>query len=172
MALAVGGALESLYAEPGALDIIVQRRQASPMRQQSRASAESQTKQKRKMCSTTEYKLTLGNLMEPTEILPLTRVCVCWHQGFVRLAAETGAQIVPVISFGENDLFTAEPVKADTPFGKFQRCAVGAQHRVTPHSASSAFTRARVQCKGQARVLIVVHCFASYWAGLHRSQCD
>ncbi len=28
MALAVGGALESLYAEPGALDIIVQRRQA------------------------------------------------------------------------------------------------------------------------------------------------
>ena len=39
----------------------------------------------------------------------------------MRLAAETGAQIVPVISFGENDLFTAEPVKADTPFGKFQR---------------------------------------------------
>ena len=45
----------------------------------------------------------------------------CHCQGFVRLAAETGAQIVPVISFGENDLFTAEPVKADTPFGKFQR---------------------------------------------------
>ena len=42
-------------------------------------------------------------------------------QGFVRLAAETGAHIVPVISFGENDLFTAEPVKPDTPFGKFQR---------------------------------------------------
>jgi len=31
MALAVGGALESLYAEPGALDIIVQRRQARPL---------------------------------------------------------------------------------------------------------------------------------------------
>jgi hypothetical protein len=33
MALAVGGALESLYVEPGTMDIIVQRRQAGPHRE-------------------------------------------------------------------------------------------------------------------------------------------
>ena len=69
IALAVGGALESLHVTPGTIDIIVKRR-----------------------------------------------------QGFVRLAAETGASIVPVISFGENDLFTAEIVPPESAFGKFQKC--------------------------------------------------
>lgn len=68
IALAVGGALESLHVTPGTIDIIVKRR-----------------------------------------------------QGFVRLAAETGASIVPVISFGENDLFTAKIVPPESAFGKFQK---------------------------------------------------
>ncbi len=97
--------------------------------------------------------------MQSTGFLLLTCVCIRRHQGFVRLAAETGAQIVPVISFGENDLFTAEPVKADTPFGKFQRYAARAQHRPTPHTASCASTGARVRHTGQARVLATVSQF-------------
>ena len=43
-------------------------------------------------------------------------------QGFVRLAVETGATLVPVICFGENDLFDAEVVGADTFMGRFQKC--------------------------------------------------
>lgn len=35
-------------------------------------------------------------------------------------AASSGASLVPVISFGENDLFDATVVGADTAFGKFQ----------------------------------------------------
>ena len=70
IALAVGGALESLHVVPGSMDIIAKRR-----------------------------------------------------QGFVRLACETGASIVPVISFGENDLFTSEVVPPESAFGKFQKCA-------------------------------------------------
>ncbi len=31
-----------------------------------------------------------------------------------------GASLVPVISFGENELFDAKVVGPDTPFGRFQ----------------------------------------------------
>jgi len=91
------------------------------------------------------------------------------HQGFVRLAAETGAQIVPVISFGENDLFTAEPVKADTPFGKFQRCVRAAQADACTLQASHN-TGARVEQCGQARVLVIISWNGSYWAVPHKAM--
>jgi hypothetical protein len=34
--------------------------------------------------------------------------------------AWAGASLVPVISFGENELFDAKVVGPDTPFGRFQ----------------------------------------------------
>mmetsp|Transcript_15470 Transcript_15470/g.46692 ORF Transcript_15470/g.46692 Transcript_15470/m.46692 type:complete len:324 (-) Transcript_15470:1904-2875(-) len=68
IAMAVGGARESLFVEPGTMNIILDRR-----------------------------------------------------MGFVRLAVETGASLVPVICFGENDLFDAEVVGADTFMGRFQK---------------------------------------------------
>lgn len=41
-------------------------------------------------------------------------------QGFARLALESGASLVPVLSFGENDLFDATVVGGDTAMGRFQ----------------------------------------------------
>ena len=46
--------------------------------------------------------------------------CACASQGFVRLALETGASLVPVLCFGENDLFDAQVVGAHTLMGRFQ----------------------------------------------------
>jgi 1-acyl-sn-glycerol-3-phosphate acyltransferase len=67
IAMAIGGARECLFVEPGLLNIILDRR-----------------------------------------------------MGFIRVAMETGASLVPVISFGENELFDAKVVGPDTPFGRFQ----------------------------------------------------
>lgn len=65
----------------------------------------------------------MGGALESLHVTPGTiDIIVKRRQGFVRLAAETGASIVPVISFGENDLFTAEIVPPESAFGKFQKC--------------------------------------------------
>lgn len=68
----------------------------------------------------------MGGALESLHVVPGTMdIIVKRRQGFVRLACETGASIVPVISFGENDLFTSEVVPPESAFGKFQKCAPG-----------------------------------------------
>ena len=44
-------------------------------------------------------------------------------QGFVRVAVQTGASLVPVLSFGENDLFTTYRPDKASRLAKVQRCA-------------------------------------------------
>lgn len=44
-----------------------------------------------------------------------------WLQGFVRIAVQTGSPLVPVLSFGENNIFRVSKPDADTWLAKTQR---------------------------------------------------
>ena len=73
--------------------------------------------------------MAVGGALESLHVVPGTLdIIVKRRQGFVTLAAETGAAIVPVISFGENELFDAEIVPPESPFGKFQKCVAACNH--------------------------------------------
>jgi 1-acyl-sn-glycerol-3-phosphate acyltransferase len=53
--------------------------------------------------------LVVGGTAESLYVRPHTMDLVLKRRkGFVRIAAETGASLVPVICFGENDLFDAK----------------------------------------------------------------
>ncbi len=47
-------------------------------------------------------------------------------QGFVRVAVQTGASLVPVLSFGENNIFTTYRPDKRSRLAKVQRCVPGA----------------------------------------------
>ena len=53
-------------------------------------------------------------------------------QGFVRVAVQTGASLVPVLSFGENDLFTTYRPDKASRLAKVQRCASRADPLYSP----------------------------------------
>lgn len=48
------------------------------------------------------------------------RICIKNRKGFIKVALETGASIVPVISFGEVDVYDQPPNEKGTKLRKFQ----------------------------------------------------
>ncbi len=45
-------------------------------------------------------------------------------QGFVRIAVRTGASLVPVLSFGENNIFQVSKPKEKSTMALVQKCAL------------------------------------------------
>ena len=87
----------------------------------------------------------------------LARVCLAADaaagsalaQGFVRVAVQTGASLVPVLSFGENDLFTTYRPDKASRLAKVQRWAPVAARRRAP-AVTDPVPGAAVACAARA----------------------
>lgn len=69
--------------------------------------------------------LIVGGVREQTQTLPNTYRCaISRRRGFIRIAMQTGASLVPAISFGENNLYGVKRVKLGF-WGKFLENKLG-----------------------------------------------
>lgn len=65
--------------------------------------------------------LVVGGAQEALNARPgCYRICIKNRKGFVKIALETGASLVPVISFGEVDVFDQPPNEKGSKLRKFQ----------------------------------------------------
>lgn len=109
--LCVGGAREALLAEPGTFEIVLGKRLVSAH-------------------SSCPAGLNIRVCCMYLTYFPGVRLAADtaagWApaQGFVRVAVQTGASLVPVLSFGENDLFTTYRPDKASRLAKVQRCAL------------------------------------------------